>query len=71
MPEDVQQDLGGHDPDILLGQLLGPPLPVPVIHIHVPTVVRHPEVGVLAQNLGLLQQRQGLFNGRQVTRGQL
>ena len=61
MPEDVQQDLGGHDPDILLGQLLGPSAPVPVVHIHVATVVCHPEVGVLAQHLCLLHEQQGLL----------
>ena len=54
MPEDIQQNLGSHDPYILFLQLLSPSAAVPVIHIHVTTIVGDPQAGVLAQYFCLL-----------------
>ncbi len=60
MPQNVEQDLRSHDPDVLFLQLLAPSSSVPVVHIHVTTEVGHPEAGVLAQHVCLLQHHNAL-----------
>jgi len=55
VPQDIEQDLRSHHPDVLFLQLLTPSSLVPVVHIHITTIVGYPEAGVLAQHICLLQ----------------
>ncbi len=56
VPEDVEQNLGGHDPHIVAFKLALPAHNVPEVCTDVPTVLGHPQGCVSSQHVGLLQQ---------------
>ena len=59
VPEDVEQNLGGHDPHVVAFKLALPARNVPQVCTNVPAVLGHPQGCVGSQHIGLLQQEEG------------
>ena len=59
VPEDVEQNLGRHDPHIIAFKLALPAHNVPQVCTDVPAVLGHPQGCVSSQHIGLLQQGKG------------
>ena len=59
VPEDVEQNLRGHDPHIVAFKLALPARNVPQVYTNVPAVLGHPQGCVSSQHIGLLQQGEG------------